>query len=157
MRDEFVFHTAGGEAVERIFYVDDPGHYELDFLSWDVGGGHNASTTVPFTAGDVGSAEQEKEGMLRRLTVGRGSPTPTGGEVSWEISQAGDGRIELEVVGVDGRCVKRWSRRTVAGTVTTVWWDGKEGSGRMAAAGKYYLRVLGEGLEVSVSEAVIIR
>lgn len=97
--------------------------------------------------------------------VGYGA-RPEGGAPPKLISSPGKLPVELEagavprgsrtlaVFDVHGRLVKRWM---VAGGTTRLSWDGRDGNGRAAASGVYWVRVEGIGPKARTLKIAIVR
>lgn len=58
--------------------------------------------------------------------------------VAWELPRSADGRITIYDVG--GRMLRTFDVKAASGSVR---WDGRNGSGRLVAAGAYYVRFEG--------------
>jgi hypothetical protein len=77
------------------------------------------------------------------LLPSRPSPARPGAELRFVIGTAGP--VRLAVVGPGGRLVVTLLDRPLAAGEHRLRWDGLDGSGRPAAAGVYWLRLVSPG------------
>ncbi|MBI5710767.1 MAG: PD40 domain-containing protein [Candidatus Eisenbacteria bacterium] len=83
----------------------------------------------------------EVRGAAVRL---RAFPNPAGRAVRFVLSGAAEGRVRVDIHGVDGRRVRRLEGRVVApGAELVLPWDGLSADGRPAPAGLYFARLEG--------------
>jgi hypothetical protein len=87
------------------------------------------------------------------LTV---SPNPSSTAATAAFTAAGAGPYTVEVFDVTGRPVRVIDGRSVGPGGVEVVWDGRDGDGRQAASGIYFLRV-GSGGRVEVKQALLVR
>jgi hypothetical protein len=74
-----------------------------------------------------------------------GAPNPFAGSTSIRFTLGKAGPVELAVYDVAGRLVSRLGRGRVGAGAHDVTWDGRDESGRAAAAGVYFVRLSADG------------
>jgi len=74
------------------------------------------------------------------LDLGPGAPNPSRADVRWEVSFRPGVRFDARIVDASGRSVRRLVPQP-SGDRATIVWDGRDGAGRPASAGVYFLRV----------------
>jgi hypothetical protein len=83
-------------------------------------------------------------------------PNPTRGGTRVAFAAARPGPVQLDVVDVTGRLVRRLTREAAAGGNATMEWNGRDAAGRPASAGVYFVRLTtGEG--TSAAKVSVIR
>jgi len=106
------------------------------------------------TGGDRLAGAWAIESGLRTRIVSAANPCRGGGPIEFEIATAG--RVDLEVFAADGRRVRTlWAARRAAGRSHVVW-DGRDDSGRVLAAGVYFVRLQHAGV-VAGRRVVLLR
>lgn len=85
------------------------------------------------------------------------APNPARGAARFVVEAPRPGRYALRIVDTGGRVVRRWEDGAELGAGrAVVSWDGRDGAGRAAAAGVYFLRVdAPDGARTSGSVAVL--
>ncbi len=68
-------------------------------------------------------------------------PNPSAGETRFEFSLPRDGRVEVEVLDLQGRVVRTLERGSRAAGQHTLLWRGDDDAGRQSAPGLYFVRV----------------
>ena len=89
-----------------------------------------------------------------RLRVVGVGPNPSAGAVRVRLEAASPAEVEVAVVDVLGRTVRRLRRSVGAGT-TDVTWDGRGGAGDRVAAGVYLVAVSSDGRRVGTVPVVV--
>ncbi|MBM3286425.1 MAG: hypothetical protein FJY88_03600 [Candidatus Eisenbacteria bacterium] len=85
-------------------------------------------------------------------------PNPFTASASWSLRPDRSGNARVLVFGSDGRLIREVARRDLAaGEQIPLIWDGRDGSGALATAGIYHLRVLLDGRPYSQRRAVLVR
>jgi flagellar hook assembly protein FlgD len=77
--------------------------------------------------------------------------------VAWDIRRQSGGKVNLRVVGVDGRRVKSWSEKTIPAGPTRILWDGRDDQGQRVASGRYFLVVTDETGHMRTNAATVVR
>jgi hypothetical protein len=153
--DEFVRASdASALLTKRAFRLGPgSGYSTMSVRVWDVGQGGSDSASVPFWPSS-GVAERV---YVPELALSRGRPNPSSDLVAWDVHQNSGGRVNLRVVGVDGRTVKSWPERTIPVGGTRVLWDGRSDRGVRVASGRYFLVVTDHTGNVRSNAATFIR
>jgi hypothetical protein len=86
----------------------------------------------------VGVPATPRGGLALRVT-----PNPAIDGALVEFAQPVAGRVEVAVFGVGGRRVRTLVEGSFSAGLHRVWWDGRDGSGRLAPAGMYFVRTYG--------------
>jgi hypothetical protein len=152
--DEFFRETTGDEVVVRGFKVSGTGNYEMHVTLWDAGGNEDTTCVIPFMAGSEASVWNWP--TQTRLSLGQPSPNPTAGAVKWELVGEQGALVDLRVVSVTGRTIRKLETVKLAGQRPIVW-DGLDGKGRNVPAGKYYLVATDRKGSRAVKSAVILK
>jgi hypothetical protein len=113
------------------------GLYDMKFLLWDVGGGHNAERELQFLAGPSAEVREQPD----RLTLNRTGPhpNPAARSIRWSIDGAGRGPLRAKVLRADGRCIRSWPVSLDDKDSGEVTWDRTDQAGRRVPAGRYFL------------------
>ena len=103
------------------------------------GGGYSEKVT---TSGDISDVP---DGLPRSMAIARIAPNPFNPRTTIHFDVARPGTVRLGVYDVRGHLI----RDLVSGPLTAgrhqAVWDGRDGGGRAAAAGVYFVRMTGEG------------
>lgn len=86
----------------------------------------------------------------RTFQMASPSPNPASGLVSVQLALPSSSLVRAEVIDVAGRVVARVADGRFAAGRHSLRWDGRVSSGRLAAAGLYFLRVNRDGRESRV-------
>ena len=153
--DEFMRASDGSapSTMKTFRLGPDSGYTTMTVCAWDVGQGGSDSVAVPFWP-SAGVAEHV---YVPELVLSRGRPNPSGTWVAWDVRQPSGGKLNLCVVGVDGRTVKSWPERTIPTGVTRVLWDGRDDRGAQVASGRYFLVVTDQAGNARSNAATIVR
>jgi hypothetical protein len=159
-KDELRLHTPEGTSpVTRAFQMD-PGSGQQDTLRvlvWDVGatdGGNMARDSVLFIPI---SSVPDAHLLVPELGLSLGRPNPSARWVTWELRRSVAGRVDLAVIGVDGRRRKSWPGREIASGVTRILWDGRDDRGLRVPSGRYFLVCTDERGRIVSRHATIVR
>jgi hypothetical protein len=90
-------------------------------------------------------------------TLVRSWPNPFNPQVTLEFSLPEPGYLEVVVFDVAGRKVRTLLQQTVAEPRGSVVWDGRDGAGRMAASGTYFVLVSPTSGASAVSKVVLAK
>ena len=69
------------------------------------------------------------------------APTPFRSAVTVRFDVASPGPVSVDVCDASGRVLRRLSSEAREAGTSAVTWDGRDGAGRVAAAGVYFVRV----------------
>jgi hypothetical protein len=72
-------------------------------------------------------------------------PNPASGELQIAFTMPRPGRVRLAVYDAAGRTVRALVHADLDAGAHSARWDGRDGSGRAAAPGRYYVRLVSEG------------
>lgn len=89
----------------------------------------------------VADAGPDAAGARRAVALSAPAPNPAGGEVGVTFTLPEPGEAMLEVFDLVGRRVRRIASGQFAAGEHAVRWDGRDGSGRPAGPGLYFLRL----------------
>jgi hypothetical protein len=92
---------------------------------------------VPQALIDTGSGPVE----IRRFALGPVSPNPFVGGTTVNYSVPASADVTLRIYNVSGQLVTTLVDRDVAAGRQSVWWDGKDSSGRRVSRGVYFCRM----------------
>lgn len=148
-RSKYYLDSSLSTPATSTFYLNDLGLYELDLLAWDVGGGHNYSTTIPFQLGSA-TAVPGIVAYAPGVRLGPASPNPARGWVRWRVDSGARTSADILIVSVDGRVVRQWRNKELPEGPFDFLWDGTDDSGGRVPSGVYsiVLRRPGRGQEV---------
>ncbi len=85
----------------------------------------------------------------RSLTLGPPVPNPTSSDASLTLDLAKAGRVEADVIDASGRRIQRLAGAPFPPGRHALRWDGRDGDGRTAPAGVYWVEVRVNGDRVS--------
>ncbi len=108
------------------------------------GGGSGCDEIGPFAA-PVGAPDVPPAPSMTRLAGI--FPSPFSGETTVRFEAARPMEIRISVFDVSGRQVKRLRHGSVPAGRHSVDWDGRDASGTSAAAGIYFVRLQGDGVD----------
>jgi hypothetical protein len=94
------------------------------------------------------------EGALRRVGV---FPNPGRAPFNIEFSHRDGAEVDVLVVDPAGRTVSRPFAGRAMGPAKSLLWDGRDDSGRLVPSGRYFVRLVVDGTELSGSLLVLIR
>ncbi|MFN8587567.1 MAG: Ig-like domain-containing protein [Candidatus Eisenbacteria bacterium] len=99
-----------------------------------------------------------ESGVTLAFGLGEVAPNPVRGACRIPFTLPADtgGRVELALYGVDGRLVRRLADGAFAPGRHDAAWDGRDGSGRAADAGIYFVR-LTSGSRTQVRKLAVVR
>ncbi len=89
------------------------------------------------------------------LSVGR--PSPSSGQVTWELRLPASGWMQARVVDVLGSRIKSWALGEVPAGQTSIVWDGRNSRGAAVAPGRYFLMLTDAGGRSWSAPATIVR
>jgi len=140
--DEYKNRTyQGGQpqlpAIEKEFYLQDPGLYGYEVLLSDVAGGHNTFYSGQF------AREGDVTGVMAEIpkALSAGFPNPFRTRVQWTYQADNEEGVVYEVLDVAGRVVRMWRPSSPLNGSVQVVWDGLDMDGRPASSGVYFLRI----------------
>jgi len=158
VEDELYLQSASGDPANAsaCFHMDAGcGSAFLSVLVWDVGAGHSVSGSVPFVP--TSDVIEGTRALVPGLRLSPGRPNPSRRWVSWELQPPAAVRLDLTVVGADGRLVRFWPGREVAAGPTRILWDGCDDRGRGVPSGKYWLVATDPSGQVASRSVTILR
>ena len=131
-----------------------PSAYGLWFISlqvWDGGAGHETTMLKTGVSG-IQDGHVGKDDVF--LSPAR--PNPSGDRVSWDLHLQATTSVTVAIIGVDGRCIRSWTRQSLPAGVTRIFWDGTNNRGERVASGVYYLSVENrDGRAISSSVRIV--
>jgi len=154
--DPFFRDTQDAPPIRKAYYLPHDGLWTITLRVWDVGGGHEASQDSAYWHGSLTGVGDHRI-LVPELMLTRGRPNPSGAWVAWDLQLPAAGAVDLRVIGVDGRCVKSWSDRSLPGGVTRILWDGRDGQGTSVASGRYWLVATNQAGRTASMPATIVR
>ena len=75
------------------------------------------------------------------ITLTHTQPNPSNGQVHWDVGRSSRGVVTMQLIGVDGRCLRSWPGFVLPAGRTRVGWDGRDDDGKPVPSGRYYLVV----------------
>ncbi len=146
--------SCSGSLTQQTFYLPRTAQWDLTFGAWD-GSGHGASTGVTFWSASPAGVGPGSS-YFPSLRCGPGVPNPATGWVRWNVDKAKSGPAQVDILSVDGRCVRTWRNAQMPGGRTELYWDGLDGAGRPVSAGRYFVRIIANGT-TAISAVAIVR
>lgn len=144
-RDIRVADNLPPRTIEFVDKVDAPGRYVYSVAAVEPGGAETRSRGVTV---DVAPH--------REFTLGN-HPSPFNESTTIEFTVSEEGRVTLDVFGVDGRFVRRLvDSPRGAGVQHRASWDGRDNDGKRVATGVYFYKVTSGGRTL-VRKTVLIR
>jgi hypothetical protein len=101
-------------------------------------------------------SEHWPQTLVETLPPPRALPNPVLAEATLEFVCPLAGPVQVEIFGVSGRVTRRFGLGWAPAGVQRVLWNGRDGSGRPAAAGVYWIRVR-TGAKHQVGKVVVRR
>ena len=95
------------------------------------------------------------EGNPPAALVPRAHPNPFRSTTTLLVASREAGATAVEIYDASGRLVRRLDTLTPQGDSLTASWDGRDASGRRAAAGLYYYRPVGSSPDVEIAPATV--
>ena len=139
--------------ITQTFHLNGAGNCTATVLVWDTAGNWH-SESIPFVS-SAGVAVERLVLSQARLSSSRPNPSP--GFVSWDLGLPAKQRLDVSIVGVDGRRLRTWSAREFRPGRTTLVWDGLDNLGRSLPSGRYYLVVSDPSRKAISRMATIVR
>jgi len=119
----------------------------LRFVATDTNPGNVVEAAVDDLVFYEASAPITGVSAAPRLALRSPWPNPSNGETRFEFSLPRDGRVEVDVLDLQGRVVRTLERGSHDAGQHTLLWRGDDDSGRDCAPGLYFVRVRGAGDE----------
>ncbi len=105
----------------------------------------------PFSAVDIHGPRESGLGPI----LGPNHPNPLGSTTSLTFALPQAGMVDLEVLGIDGRCIRSLCRREFPAGAHTVAWDARDDQGRRVPTGVYVCRLRVGGQQASRPVVVV--
>jgi hypothetical protein len=90
------------------------------------------------------------------LALGAPAPNPGHDGVTFAVNIPRATRVDLAVFDAQGRCVRSLRSGTLEPGVYRMSWDGRDGAGRPAGSGAYFIRLSANG-ETRARHVVLVR
>lgn len=155
--DRFFRETQEADApITNVFRPGHDGLWTVTLQVWDVGGGHQARRDSTYWHGSLSGVGDQRI-FVPEFALSRGRPNPSGEWIAWDLQLQSANRVDLRVVGVDGRCIRSWPGKALPGGVTKVLWNGVDDRDVRVAAGRYYLVVTDEAGTTHSTPVTVVR
>jgi hypothetical protein len=155
--DRYVIDASGGDPDGKFPVTVQPGPYRVEIRIWDASGDSSvAQDSVCFGCTNAYSGMTDRLAPDPRFTLPRGRPNPTSGVVTWSLQRGTESPVSLRIFGVDGRCVRAWSKTTVPEGSTEFIWDGLDDRGARVPSGRYYLIAVDGSGQIRRTTAVVL-
>ncbi|MEO5987317.1 MAG: choice-of-anchor B family protein [Candidatus Eisenbacteria bacterium] len=141
-------HNAWTESRVRVRdFMIPTAQMRIRFVASDLTPGNVVEAAIDDLVFYEASAPNTGAPVSSQLALRSPWPNPSRGETRFEVSLPSEGRLEADVIDPQGRVVRSLARGVFGAGQHLLLWDGRDGEGRAAAPGLYFVRLRAAGEE----------